>query len=125
LERLNEEELKSYRAYREIIKYEPLAANCSINRHLRTLVSFKWNAKGAAKGVVNAIQFRIDNKLAETTLEMIKLPLELGFFKAAGNDKWGRPLIWFRCGLIDPSILTKDICVKFSVYSLDFAVSQM
>lgn len=54
LERLDAKEVVLYQEFKDLIKNEPLAADVSVNRLLRTLVSCKWAPKAAAKGLIDA-----------------------------------------------------------------------
>jgi hypothetical protein len=48
-----------------------MLANVSVNNHLRFLNGSKWNIKTAFDFMMASEKYRIDNKIEETTLEMI------------------------------------------------------
>ena len=75
--------------------------------------------------MVDAEQFRIDNKLDETTLEQIRIPNSLGFFRIHGHDKCKRPLVWIRGAKLDPTQLTRESSFRFAAYTLDYCSAQM
>ena len=125
IERLDSKELKLYEELVQKIKDNPLVSNSSVNKRIRNLVSSKWNVDQAAKNMVDAEQFRIDNKLGETCYEQVKVANEMGFIMMQGHDKSKRPLVWVRSAKLNPDLLTKESSFRFAAYLLDYCSSQM